>query len=214
MLTNGEVDGIAGLLSLREGFAFDLLAPAYVLDTIAGNSIFHVLAPSRVPRVCLTAGSKHHVAGLDIEAFPVPGKVALYDHGQSGPSRADPTVGLCISNPASGASFLHVPSCAAVDASLARRAEGAPLLFFDGTLYSDEEMVAQGLSGKTGRNMGHISMSGPEGAVAALADLGIRRRIFIHINNSNPVLDEGSDERASVEQAGWEVAFDGMEIRL
>jgi pyrroloquinoline quinone biosynthesis protein B len=74
-------------------------------------------------------------------------------------------------------------------------------------------MIAQGLSSKTGKRMGHISMSGPEGSLAAFAGLAVKRRIFVHLNNSNPVLREDSPERAQVENAGWEVAFDGMEIR-
>jgi pyrroloquinoline quinone biosynthesis protein B len=214
VLTNGEVDGMAGLLSLREGFAFDLLASPSILQAIAINSIFNVLAPALVGRVPLTFGRKHHVAGLDIEAFPVPGKVALYDESGVGSARKDETIGLRVSDPARGTSFFHIPGCAAVDPPFARRLEGARLVLFDGTLYSDGEMTAQRLSDKTGRRMGHISMSGPDGAIAALANLGIERRIFIHINNSNPVLDERSDERIAVEHAGWEVAFDGMEISL
>ena len=75
-------------------------------------------------------------------------------------------------------------------------------------------MIAQGLSSKTGRRMGHISMSGAQGSIAALAELDVQRRVFVHINNSNPVLREDSPERREVERAGWEVAFDGMEIRL
>lgn len=211
LLTNGEVDGIAGLLSLREGFEFDLLASTGVLKAIAGNSIFNVLAPARVRRVPLAFGRKHQMAALDIEAFPVPGKVALYNEGRDAD---DETVGVCISDPATGASFFCIPNCAAVDASLSRRLEGAELVMFDGTLYRDDEMITQELSRKSGRRMGHISMSGPEGAIAALAGLGIQRRVFVHVNNSNPVLDECSDERMDVEKAGWEVAFDGMEIRL
>ena len=117
-----------------------------------------------------------------------------------------------------GAAFHYIPGCAAVDASLAARLQGARLVLFDGTLYTDEEMIAQGLSEKTGQRMGHISMSGAQGAkvgsMAAFATLGVERRIYVHINNSNPVLREGSPERAAVERAGWEIAFDGMEIRL
>jgi pyrroloquinoline quinone biosynthesis protein B len=214
VLTNGEVDGIAGLLNLREGFAFDLLASQHVLDTIAASSIFNVLAPTHVRQTPLITGRKHRAAGLDLDAFPVPGKVALYDELRSGAALGDETIGLRISDPVNGASFFHVPGCAAVDASLVRRLEGAALLFFDGTLYIDDEMIVQELSDKTGRRMGHISMSGPEGAIAAVANIGIQRRVFIHINNSNPVLDEKSDERTAVEAAGWEVAFDGMEIHL
>jgi pyrroloquinoline quinone biosynthesis protein B len=185
-----------------------------VLDTIAASSIFNVLAPTHVRRTPLITGRKHRAAGLALEAFAVPGKVALYDELRSGAAHGGETIGLRISDPATGKSLFHVPGCAAVDVSLARRLEGAPLLFLDGTLYIDDEMIVQELSDKTGRRMGHISMSGPEGAIAAVANIGIQRRVFIHINNSNPVLDEKSDERTAVEAAGWEVAFDGMEIRL
>ena len=86
-------------------------------------------------------------------------------------------------------------------------------MFFDGTLYTDDEMLVQGLMPKTGNRMGHISISGPEGSIAAFRDLGVARKIYVHINNSNPVLDELSPERRATERAGWEVGFDGMEIR-
>ena len=85
---------------------------------------------------------------------------------------------------------------------------------FDGTLFTDDEMITQGLSHKTGKRMGHISMSGFEGSITAFKDLNVKRRVYVHINNSNPVLRKGSTERAEVEQAGWEIAYDGMEIRL
>ena len=223
-LTNGDVDHVAGLLSLREGFAFTVYAAERVLATLAANSIFNVLDPHSVERVPLPISRPLQVAGggvrlgLTLEAFPVPGKVALYleDPG-AGPglgTREGDTIGLKVSAPASGAAFFYIPGCAAVDGGLAGRLRGAPLVFFDGTLYEDGEMVAQGLSGKTGRRMGHISMSGPDGALAAFRSLGVGRRVFVHLNNSNPVLREDSAERRAVEAAGWEVAYDGMEIRL
>ena len=91
---------------------------------------------------------------------------------------------------------------------------GAPLVMFDGTLYTDDEMLQQGLMPKTGARMGHISMSGPDGSVAAFKDLNIPQKIYVHINNSNPVLNENSPERKAVEEAGWKVGYDGMEVRL
>ena len=94
------------------------------------------------------------------------------------------------------------------------RLKGAPLLFFDGTLYTNDEMIAQGLLNKTGERIGHMNMSGSAGSVAQIAPLNIGRKIFIHINNSNPVLRDGSPERAAVENAGWEVSYDGMEVRV
>ena len=96
----------------------------------------------------------------------------------------------------------------------AGRAIRAALLFFDGTLYTDDEMVRLGLSQKTGQRMGHMSMQGAQGSLAAFGAAAIARKVYIHINNSNPVLVDGSLERVTVERAGWDVAHDGMEIVL
>jgi pyrroloquinoline quinone biosynthesis protein B len=217
VLTNGDVDHVAGLLSLREGLAFNLYASTRVLDALAANSIFNVLNPQAVRRVALALGQAIEVAGaLVVEPYAVPGKVALYLEG-AGPAfgtREGDSIGLKVSDPATGAAFHYIPGCAAVDADLGRRLKGAPLVLFDGTLYTDDEMIAQGLSDKTGTRMGHISMAGPEGSMAAFAALDVERRIYVHMNNSNPVLREDGPERAVVERAGWEVAYDGMEIRL
>jgi pyrroloquinoline quinone biosynthesis protein B len=223
VLTNGDVDHIAGLLSLREGFPFTIYATGRVLQTVAANSIFDVLDRRLVGRTPLAVGDPVELTGdgrrlgLQVEAFPVPGKVALYlEDAAAGPdfgTQTGDTVGLRVTHPATGASFVYIPGCAGVDIALANRLRGAALVLFDGTLYSDQEMITQGLSSKTGRRMGHIGMSGPEGSVTAFADLGVKRRIFVHLNNSNPVLREDSPERREVEAAGWEVAFDGMEIR-
>jgi len=220
VLTNGDVDHIAGLLSLREGLTFTLYASARVLGALSSNSVFDVLDRRLVPRVALPMGRATELArlGLVLEGFPVPGKVPLYLEdaaaGSSFGTREGDTLGLRVSDPATGTSFFYVPGCAAVDPALAERLKGAALVLFDGTLYTDDEMIAQGLSTKTGGRMGHISMSGRDGSIAAFQALDVKRRIFVHINNSNPVLCEESPERAEVEAAGWEVAFDGMEIRL
>ncbi len=91
---------------------------------------------------------------------------------------------------------------------------GADLLLLDGTLWRDDEMIVQGVGTKTGRRMGHVSMSGPDGAIARLRGVPVGRRIFIHVNNTNPALLADSAERAELERAGWEVAYDGMELSL
>ena len=217
VLTNGDVDHVAGLLNLREGLAFTLYASPRVLEALAANSIFNVLSSQTVPRIALPLGQAIEVpGGLTVEAYAVPGKVALYLE-QTGPdlgTRDGDSIGLQISDPAFGAAFHYIPGCAAVDAALASRLAGAPLVLFDGTLYTDEEMIAQGLSDKTGTRMGHISMSGAQGSIAAFEALGVKRHIYVHMNNSNPVLRDDSPERAQVERAGWEIAFDGLEIRL
>jgi pyrroloquinoline quinone biosynthesis protein B len=224
ILTNGDVDHIAGLLSLREGFAFTLYASSRVLGTLAANSIFNVLDQHLVPRLPLEAGQAILLThsgtdlGLTVAAFAVPGKIALYlenpADGQALGTREGDTIGLKVTDPSSGAAFFYIPGCASMNATLATRLRGAQLVLFDGTLYSDDEMVAQGLSSKTGKRMGHISMSGADGAMTAFHRLDVARRVFVHINNSNPVLREGSPERAEVQKAGWEIAFDGMEINL
>ena len=130
--------------------------------------------------------------------------------GDRGPS----DIGLKITDAKTGKAFFYIPGCAEIDAPLADRIRDAELIFLDGTLFTDDEMVSQGLSSKTGTRMGHISVSGPNGSVETLRPLNVKRRIYVHINNSNPILDENSEARKFVEAAGWEVGFDGMEVRL
>ena len=225
VLTNGDVDALAGLLTLRESWPLALYATPRVLDVLAGNTIFNVLNPDHVVRRKLALGTPMDLAradgaptGLRIEAFSVPGKVALYLEDaaieQRLAQRTEDTIGLAISAPAAGKRFYYIPGCAALDDELQVRLADAPLLFFDGTLWRDDEMIAAGLGTKSGRRMGHLSVSGPQGSMSALASLGIRRKLFIHINNTNPILCGGSPERAAVEATGWEVAHDGLELRL
>ena len=110
--------------------------------------------------------------------------------------------------------LLYIPGCAALPDDLLSRIAGVPLLLFDGSFWHDDEMRRSGAGTKTAARMGHIAMDGPSGSIAALRDVEIGRRIFVHINNTNPVLLDDSPERASVEAAGWDVAEDGMEIIL
>jgi pyrroloquinoline quinone biosynthesis protein B len=113
---------------------------------------------------------------------------------------------------ASGRRLVYAPGCARVTEELHARITNADVLFFDGTLFSDDEMIANGLGDKTGRRMGHMPVSGPGGTLESLARHAHVRRILIHINNSNSLLIEGSPEEAKVKAAGWEIAFDGMEV--
>jgi pyrroloquinoline quinone biosynthesis protein B len=217
VVTGGEVDHVAGLLNLREGVRFTLFASAPILAILAGNGMFDVLNGTHVQRTALPLGVPTPVAaGLSVEAFAVPGKAPLYlaEGGANRPEAGAASLGLKISEVATGAGFYFIPGCAFIDATLTARLRGADLVLFDGTLFTDEEMVAQGLSQKTGRSMGHVSIDGPHGSMAACARLGIGRRVYVHINNSNPVLAAGSAQRAMVERAGWEIGFDGMEFRL
>jgi pyrroloquinoline quinone biosynthesis protein B len=105
-----------------------------------------------------------------------------------------------------------MPSCARMTDKLRERLDGAEIIFFDGTTFEDDEMIRLGLLPKTAWRMGHMAMNGEKGAIASLADVDIKRRIFIHINNSNPALRHDSAERAQVEGAGWEISHDGMRV--
>ncbi len=225
VLTNGDVDAVAGLLNLRESTPFTVYAHPRVLRILADNPIFNVLNPAFVKRRELTLGRKESLvrpdgapAGIEVEAFAVPGKVALYleveSKGDGFGSEVGDTVGLRISNAEDGRFFYFIANCARLTPDIAGRVEGAPLVLFDGTLWRDDEMVTANMSAKTGQRMGHISMGGPDGSISAFSKLGVARRLFLHINNSNPVLLHDTPERAQLEQAGWEVAKDGSEIVL
>jgi pyrroloquinoline quinone biosynthesis protein B len=224
VVTNADVDHIIGLVGLREGQPFSIYGSDLVLATLKANSVFNVCNPEIVPRFDLPFDKPISLKGagvdlgLTIEAFPVPGKIALFLEKGSADSnfgsRDGDTIGLKITDAKSGKAFFYIPGCAEVDAPLADRIRGADLIFFDGTLFEDDEMIKQGLLNKTGKRMGHTSLSGPDGSIAAFKKLDVKRRIYVHINNSNPILDENSEARKVAEAAGWEVGFDGMEVRL
>jgi pyrroloquinoline quinone biosynthesis protein B len=214
VLTNGDIDHVAGLLNLRESHAFDLYATGAILDVLAANPIFDALNPAYVTRHRIALDEAIEVAGVEIRPFAVPGKVALYlERGEPViGGESEDTIGLEIR--AGDGRFFFVPGCARLTEGLAARLEGAPLVFFDGTLWRDDEMVQSGTGAKTGARMGHMSVFGPDGSLAALAALGVGRKVYIHINNTNPMLLDDSPERAAAVRAGWEVAHDGMEVRL
>lgn len=213
LLTNGDLDHVAGLLTLREKQAFALFATGNIHATLQANPIFGALDPALVARTVVALDRPFALLpGLTATLFPVPGKVPLYMETETVATdlEGEQTVGVEMTT--ADARVCYVPGCARMTPRLADRLRGADILFFDGTLWTDDEMIRLGLGTKTGARMGHIPMSGPEGAIAACADLGIERRVFVHMNNSNPVLRPSSPERAELEAAGWTVGRDGMEI--
>ncbi|MBZ9673936.1 pyrroloquinoline quinone biosynthesis protein PqqB [Mesorhizobium sp. ESP7-2] len=226
VLTNADIDHVAGLLSLRERQPFAIYGTAQVLATLEANAIFNVLDPAIVPRRLLAPTEELAIrdaedgeTGIVVDSFPVPGKVALYleqgrDPGADFSSDTGHTIGVRITEAGSRGGVFYIPGCARIDGALRARLTHAACLLFDGTVYTDDEMIAARVGQKTGARMGHIAMSGEAGSIAGLADVKIGRRIFVHINNTNPVLDENSAERAAVKAAGWEVARDGMEIEF
>lgn len=215
LVTNGDIDHVAGLLTLREVQPFTLFATAGIHAVIDANPIFGALKPSVVTRATVALDTPVDIApGLQATLFPVPGKVPLYLEGDIVQTDliGEQTVGVEL-RAGNGRAF-YIPGCAALTNDLRNQLQGADAVFFDGTLWSDDEMQRTGLGTKTGARMGHMSMSGDAGSIAAFRDLDVRRKIFVHMNNSNPVLNPAAPERAAAEAAGWTIGQDGMEMTL
>jgi pyrroloquinoline quinone biosynthesis protein B len=214
ILTGAEVDQTAGLLALRERQGFAVFATAETHAALDANPMFGVLAAGVVMRKRVTRCEPFPLpGGLAAELFAVPGKVALYLEGENPALAAETGANVGVELVCGSRRLAYVPGAAGMTASLRERLARADVVFFDGTLFTDDEMIATGTGSKTGRRMGHMPLAGEGGTLAALAGLP-GRRILTHINNTNPILIEGSVERRKVEEAGFEVAEDGMEIVL
>jgi len=214
VLTGGEIDQTAGLLNLRERQPFAIHATAETLGALGDNPMFSALATDIVMRNAVPVGTPFALpGGIAAELFIVPGKLPLYLEGEAPVTNAETGANVGVEITAGEARLCFVPGAAAVTPALARRLARADAILFDGTLFRDDEMLTSGTGTKTGRRMGHMPIEGADGSLRALSGLG-KRRIYIHINNTNPILVEGSAERRMVEAAGWDVAADGMEICL
>jgi pyrroloquinoline quinone biosynthesis protein B len=225
VLTNADVDHVAGLLNLRESQAFNLYGTPRVQSVLAANSIFNVLNPKFVDRRAMALNEPLPLCrpdggalGITIVPFAVPGKVALWledeSQGENFGTVDEDTIALEIRDADGNTKFYYMPACARMTVELERRLHGAELVFFDGTLWVDDEMIRENVGVKTGQRMGHLSVSGPDGTMAALSNLDIARKVFIHINTTNPILISGTDERREAEANGWEVSYDGMAIEV
>ena len=214
VLTGGEIDQTAGLLNLRERQPFAIHATAETLGALADNPMFSALADDVVTRHAVPMGQPFPLpGGLTAELFTVPGKVPLYLESATVKTDEETGANVGAEVTAGGRRFVFVPGAAALTPALRERLARADVILFDGTLFTDDEMIASRTGTKTGRRMGHMPMNGADGSLAAVSGLG-KRRIYIHINNTNPVLIDGSPQRAQVEAAGWEVAQDGQHISL
>lgn len=213
LVTNGDIDHVAGLLTLREMQPFTLFATPGIHEVLDANPIFEALNRAVVARAAVVLETPFDLlAGLEARLFAVPGKVPLYmesgevDTGLVG----EQTVGVELRTDA--ARVCYVPGCAMMTDDLRARLRGADLVFFDGTLWRDDEMRQAGLGQKTGKRMGHMSMSGADGSIAAFEDIRVGQKVFVHMNNTNPVHLPDSAERAQAEAAGWIIGRDGLEI--
>jgi pyrroloquinoline quinone biosynthesis protein B len=211
LLTDAELDHVTGLLSLREGSALIVYATAWILRAAA--PILGILsAYTPVEARELPAGAEVPIAGLACRTIATgSAKRPRY----AGFLAADPAavVGYRFTGPA-GAALAYLPCLPELTDELAAELKEADCALLDGTCWADDELASVGLPGKTARSMGHAPVGGDSGTLERFAALPVRRRLYTHLNNTNPLLVEGSPERRRVEVAGIEVAYDGMEIRL
>jgi len=214
VLTNADIDHIAGLLTLREKTPFTVCATRETHNVLTANSVFGVLDADLVRRREIHLDQMFEpVSGLSVTPFAVPGKVALFLEGDDLDLKAmgEQTIGLRICD---GASVLYyIPGCAEIPDWLLERLSDADMLLFDGTVWENDEMQQTGTGSKTGARMGHVAMSGDQGSIARLSGLRDCRKVFIHINNTNPILQPDGPERALATAAGWTLAQDKMSLR-
>ena len=224
LVTNADVDHVAGLLSLREAQPFALYATRRVHSVLDANAIFNVVNREHVPRRPVQLNESMPIldaageaTGICIETFTVPGKVALWledPNAERFGSVAEDTIGVAIRAEGSEARLFYLPGCADVPDSLKARFKPTDTVLFDGTTYTEHEMAEAGVGQKSASRMGHLVMSGPQGTIARLADVPLARRLFIHINNTNPVWLPDSEARREIDRQGWDLAFDGMALTL
>ena len=215
LLTDAELDHITGLLSLRENEPIELHCTRRVFEWVfEANPIFAgLIQPSRFrwEAVENRQPTPSRDENLSIEAMFVEGKIPTYI--KTAFDSIGGTVGYIIIDRSSKTSMLYVPAIKHINHELIAAASECDCILFDGSFWSDDEMARLGVGSRTALAMGHVPIDGPEGSLARLGHLRIRK-VYTHVNNTNPILDETSPERRAVEQAGWEVAEDGMDIML
>lgn len=223
LITNGDLDHCLGLLSLRESQPLAIYATERVrrgftegnalyatLERFAGQASWRALRPGQALELTLSDGRP---SGLAATPIAVPGQPPLHLRGRVEPSPED-NVGLEIRDRRTGAALVYLSGVAAPTPDVRRALERADCAFFDGTFWASDELIALGLGERRAEDMAHWPIGGPEGSLATLGRIGRGRRLFIHINNTNPILREDSPERAAVTAAGWEVAHDGLELEV
>lgn len=221
LLTNADLDHTLGLLLLREGEKLRIHATAAVrrslsegisltstLDTFCGAE--WIEPPSKPEPLVLRDGSE---SGLTYGAIPLKGKSPRYAKSEARPSTGN-AVGYRVTDTKTGGRLLFLPEVAAIDDKLLSILSECEALLFDGTFWSEDEMRERGTGTLSAADMGHLPISGTSGSVNVLAKLGVKHKIYTHINNTNPILIEDSPECAAVKTAGCIVGRDGLEIQI
>jgi pyrroloquinoline quinone biosynthesis protein B len=227
VLTNGDLDHTLGLLSLRESYPLVVYATERVRRGFTEDNVLYrtllrfpeqvTWRPLKLGREEALAGADGRPSGLAVEAVAAPGKAPIHlELGRPPRSAPDPedNIGLRIRETATGRRLAYFPAVGGVTPAVTEALGGADCVFFDGTFWSSDELPAQGLGSKRAEDMAHLPIGGSRGSLAMLRGLHAARRIYIHVNNTNPVLREDAAERTEAHAAGWEIAWDGMEVTL
>lgn len=225
LLTNGDLDHVLGLFSLRESWPLAVYATRAVWRGLETSAFLDTLRRFEGQLVVrdLVLGEETDLTdargeplGLTARAFSLPGKLPIHLERRSSPSPED-NVGLALRERDGAARLAYAAACARIDHELRDALSGHDAVLFDGTFWREDELPAQKLGSGTAASMAHVPLTGAEGSLARLSDLRGRltkaRRIYTHVNNTNPILGP-TEERGVVERAGWEIAFDGMELDL
>ena len=219
VLTDGQIDHAAGLLLLREGARVPLYTTELVREDLTeGFPVLRLLeyfCGTEWHRVAIDGAvfTISGVDGLELRALPLSSKPAPFSPRRDDPQPGD-NIGLVIRDRRTGRSAFYAPGLGDMDDRTRREIDGVDCLLVDGTFWSDDEMIRLGVGQKRAREIGHLPQSGAGGMIEHLRAFPNARRILIHINNTNPILDEDSAERSVLEREGIEVAYDGMEVVL
>lgn len=223
VLTNGDLDHILGLLSLRESHPLVIYATECVRKGFTENNVLYRTLqrfPGQVTWKTLALGqdvelqgADNKASGLFVVAVPVPGKPPVHLEGLA-PDDPGENIGLLIVDSKTSGRLAYFSAAGGLTPVMRAAMDSAGCVFFDGTFWSSDELITLGLGTKRAEEMAHLPLGGPGGSLDALKDIRTPRRIYIHINNTNPLLRPDSPERAEAEANGWEVAHDGMEITL
>ncbi|MGH2898348.1 MAG: pyrroloquinoline quinone biosynthesis protein PqqB, partial [Solirubrobacteraceae bacterium] len=217
LLTNGDLDHCLGLLSLRESHPIAVYATESVHRGFEdGNVLYRTLQrfPDQVRWWPLALGREIELgdSGLLVTALPIPGKLPLHLEQLRAPSPED-NVGLRIRDRRRSGTLAYLPAVAGPSAAVDAALQGADCVFFDGTFWSSDELIAANLGTRRAEDMAHWPVGGASGSLSLLAKLP-GRRILIHVNNTNPLLREDGPERKALDASGVEIAHDGMELAL
>jgi pyrroloquinoline quinone biosynthesis protein B len=219
MLMDAQIDHVTGLLMLREGKPLPLYCTAPVWQELnSGLPLAPVLSHYcgvHWHELPVESGSTQvpGIHGIRFTPLALSSKAPPYSRHREHPEIGD-NIGLLIEDTQTGKSVFYAPGLGAIDPQVEAAMRQADCVLVDGTFWSADEMIALGFSKKSAADMGHLPQSGEAGMIAVLDSLGARRKVLIHINNTNPILDDDSEQRAILTRHGIEVAFDGMEINL